>query len=54
MKKGEEGTTPDRKSKRWSLAGHGVVQFTETPGTIVFYVILGIAGVLFTLFISCS
>ena len=27
------------------LQGHGVVQFTETPGTIVFYIILGIAFV---------
>ncbi len=33
------------QQKGGSLAGHGVVQLTETPGTIVFYVIIGIAGI---------
>ena len=32
-------------AKGGSLAGHGVVQFSETPGTIVFYVIIGLAFV---------
>ena len=36
-------TTGQGTAKGGSLAGHGVVQLTETPGTIVFYVILGIA-----------
>ena len=38
-------TTGQGTSKGGSLAGHGVVQFTETPGTIIFYIILGIAFV---------
>jgi ribose transport system permease protein len=36
-------TTGQGTSKGGSLAGHGVVQFTETPGTIIFYIIIGIA-----------
>jgi ribose transport system permease protein len=36
-------TTGQGTAKGGSLAGHGVVQFSETPGTIVFYVIIGIA-----------
>ena len=36
-------TTGQGTAKGGSLAGHGVVQFSETPGTIVFYVILGLA-----------
>ena len=36
-------TTGQGTSKGGSLAGHGVLQLTETPGTIVFYVIIGIA-----------
>ena len=48
----EEGTTTGTgTAKGGSLAGHGVVQFTETPGTIVFYVILGIAGVALMLYL---
>jgi ribose transport system permease protein len=38
-------TTGKGTAKGGSLAGHGVVQLNETPGTIVFYVILGIAFV---------
>jgi len=38
-------TTGQGTAKGGSLAGHGVVQFNETPGTIIFYVILGIAFV---------
>ena len=44
-------TTGTGTSKGGSLAGHGVVQFTETPGTIVFYVILGIAFVALLLYL---
>ena len=48
----EEGsTTGTGTAKGGSLAGHGVVQLTETPGTIVFYVILGIAGVALLLYL---
>jgi ribose transport system permease protein len=36
-------TTGKGTSKGGSLAGHGVVQFTETAGTIIFYIIIGIA-----------
>lgn len=38
-------TTGQGTAKGGSLAGHGVVQFNETPGTIVFYIIIGIAFV---------
>ena len=38
-------TTGQGTSKGGSLAGHGVVQLTETPGTIIFYIIIGIAFV---------
>ena len=52
VEEGEEGTTTGTgTAKGGSLAGHGVVQFTETPGTIVFYVILGIAGVALMLYL---
>ena len=40
-----DSTTGQGTSKGGSLAGHGVVQFNETPGTIVFYIIIGIAFV---------
>ncbi|MDB9979345.1 ABC transporter permease [Candidatus Pelagibacter sp.] len=36
-------TTGQGTAKGGSLAGHGVVQFTETAGTIIFYIIIGIA-----------
>ena len=38
-------TTCQGTAKGGSLAGHGVVQFNETPGTIIFYIIIGIAFV---------
>jgi len=38
-----DSTTGQGTSKGGSLAGHGVVQLTETPGTIIFYIIIGIA-----------
>ncbi|MDB4084404.1 ABC transporter permease [Candidatus Pelagibacter sp.] len=38
-------TTGQGTSKGGSLAGHGVVQFTETAGTIIFYIIIGLAFV---------
>ena len=48
---GAGATTGTGTSKGGSLAGHGVVQFTETPGTILFYVILGIAFVALLLYL---
>ena len=52
VEEGEEGTTTGTgTAKGGSLAGHGVVQLTETPGTIVFYVIIGIAGVALLLYL---
>lgn len=48
----ESGTTTGAgTSKGVSLAGHGVVEFTETPGTIIFYIIIGIAFVAFLLYL---
>ena len=44
-------TTGTGTAKGGSLAGHGVVQLTETPGTIVFYVILGIAFIALLLYL---
>ena len=38
-------TTGQGTAKGGSLAGHGVVQFNETPGKIIFYIIIGIAFV---------
>ena len=40
-----DSTTGQGTSKGGSLAGHGVVQLTETPGTIIFYIIIGLAFV---------
>ena len=40
-----DSTTGQGTAKGGSLAGHGVVQLTETPGTIIFYIIIGIAFV---------
>jgi len=52
VEEGEEGTTTGTgTAKGGSLAGHGVVQLTETPGTIVFYVIIGIAGIALLLYL---
>ena len=36
-------TTGQGTKQGGSLAGHGITQFTETPGTIVLYIILGLA-----------
>tara|TARA_E500000331_G_scaffold78012_1_gene73546 strand:- start:1701 stop:4028 length:2328 start_codon:yes stop_codon:yes gene_type:complete len=48
----EAGTTTGTgTAKGGSLAGHGVVQLTETPGTIVFYVLIGIAFVALLLYL---
>ena len=44
-------TTGTGTAKGGSLAGHGVMQLTETPGTIVFYIIIGIAGVALLLYL---
>ena len=55
VEEGEEGTTTgEGTAKGGSLAGHGVVQLTETPGTIVLYVIIGIAGVALLLYLLAS
>ena len=48
---GGDATTGQGTAKGGSLAGHGVVQFSETPGTIVFYVIIGIAFVALLLYL---
>ena len=46
-----ESTTGEGTAQGGSLAGHSVVQWGDSPGTIVLYVILGLAGTayLFTL-----
>ena len=36
-------TTGKGTAKGGSLAGHGVVQFTETAGTIIFYIIIAVS-----------
>ena len=52
VEEGEAGTTTGTGTKQGgSLAGHSVVRFTETPGTIVFYVIIGIAGLALLLYL---
>ena len=48
---GGDATTGQGTAKGGSLAGHGVVQFSETPGTIFFYVIIGIAFVALLLYL---
>ena len=55
VEEGEEGsTTGEGTAKGGSLAGHGVVQLTETPGTIVLYVIIGIAGLALLLYLLAA
>ena len=44
-------TTGTGTAKGGSLAGHSVVRLTETPGTIVFYIIIGIAGLALLLYL---
>jgi len=52
VEEGEAGeTTGTGTAKGGSLAGHGVVQLTETPGTIVFYVLIGIAFIALLLYL---
>ena len=55
VEEGEEGsTTGEGTAKGGSLAGHGVIQLTETPGTIVLYVIIGIAGLALLLYLLAA
>jgi len=52
VEEGESGTTTGTGTKQGgSLAGHSVVQFTETPGTLVLYVILGLGGLALLLYL---
>ncbi len=52
VEEGEAGaTTGTGTAKGGSLAGHSVVRLTETPGTIVFYIIIGIAGLALMLYL---
>ena len=52
VEEGEAGaTTGTGTAKGGSLAGHSVVRLTETPGTIVFYIIIGIAGLALLLYL---
>ena len=47
-------TTGQGTAKGGSLAGHGVVQFTETAGTIILYIIIGIAFVALLFYLLSS
>ena len=47
-------TTGQGTAKGGSLAGHGVVQFTETTGTIILYIIIGIAFVALLFYLLSS
>ncbi len=52
VEEGEAGTTTGTGTKQGgSLAGHSVVRLTETPGTIILYVIIGIAGLALLLYL---
>jgi len=52
VEEGEAGTTTGTGTKQGgSLAGHSVVRLTETPGTIMLYVIIGIAGLALLLYL---
>jgi len=52
VEEGEAGTTTGTGTKQGgSLAGHSVVRLTETPGTIMFYVIIGLAGLALLLYL---
>jgi len=45
VEEGEAGTTTgEGTAQGGSLAGHSVVRLTETPGTIMLYIIIGLAG----------
>ena len=52
VEEGEAGTTTGTGTTQGgSLAGHSVVRLTETPGTIILYVIIGIAGLALLLYL---
>ncbi len=52
VEEGEAGTTTGTGTKQGgSLAGHSVVRLTEKPGTIVLYIIIGIAGLALMLYL---
>jgi len=52
VEEGEAGaTTGTGTAKGGSLAGHSVVRLTEKPGTIVLYIIIGIAGLALMLYL---
>jgi len=52
VEEGEAGTTTGTGTKQGgSLAGHSVVRLTEKPGTIVFYIIIGLAGLALLLYL---
>jgi len=52
VEEGEAGTTTGTGTKQGgSLAGHSVVRLTEKPGTIVLYIIIGIAGLALLLYL---
>jgi ribose transport system permease protein len=52
VEEGEAGTTTGTGTTLGgSLAGHSVVRFTETPGTIMLYVIIGLAGLALLLYL---
>ena len=52
VEEGEAGTTTGTGTKQGgSLAGHSVVRLTETPGTIVLYILIGAAGIALLLYL---
>ena len=52
VEEGEAGTTTgEGTAQGGSLAGHSVVRLTETPGTIMLYVIIGLAGLALLLYL---
>jgi uncharacterized membrane protein YuzA (DUF378 family) len=52
VEEGEAGTTTGTGTTLGgSLAGHSVVRLTETPGTLMMYVIIGIAGLALLLYL---
>ena len=52
VEEGEAGTTTgEGTAQGGSLAGHSVVRLTETPGTIMLYIIIGLAGLALLLYL---
>ena len=52
VEEGEAGTTTgEGTAQGGSLAGHSVIRLTETPGTIMLYVIIGLAGLALLLYL---